>query len=229
MKTMTKSLMIGIAILGIAGSLSAATISYTTTTPISGAGTANGSFFLPKFDDNGGTLTLESVELYVTAKSWGGWYEIDNEGDASGSATLGVGTTITVSGPYVLIVTNQPSFSATDNSISADTDIAVDFAGTDWFRVVGPDESSANEESDSHSTTQNLANYYGPGDLTFNYNTNNITSATTDGIGPFDTNSSPANWEFEATVIYTYTPEPGTMALLATGGVLFLVRRRRSR
>ena len=200
------------------------------------AGTG-GNFQLSKFDPSLGTL--QSVLLSVTGYSIGGVNQIDNESATdAGTATLTIGSTVTViSGADSMTVVVLPSETVT-GSVTTDTDVAPDFAGTDFLGISGSTSQDTKTKAPGDVTP-----YIGPGNITFNFTSSGNTGFNFDApldimdfIGnPVGLNSANPRYYIEATVTYQYqdsppqVPEPGTLGMAAVLGSLALARLRRSR
>ncbi len=210
----------------------AETVQYSATLDNGGsnyAAGAAGSFQLPQFDPALGTLT--SMAMEVTGNSLGGYIRTDNEsGTDSGNTTVSLGMQITVAGPGSLSVLAFPRVTAT-RTLTSDTDVAPDFAGTDFVGIDMPDLTDTQSGSPSA-----LQDYVGLESVTYSFASQGETGYNfqfpldlvdffgSDGIG-IQTQASTFN--FQATVTYTYDaatpiPEPacGTLVSLLLGMIL---------
>ncbi len=199
-------------------SVLADTVSYDTTFSGISVGSSS-SVSLSKFDPSLGPL--QSVLLTLEANTSGGSITWDNESASETHVTLGIGATVTATGPDALAVVAIP-LQTGESDVLADEDGDPDFTGDDAFTV----SSGTGEDSDSDYAT-NFSPYIGAGE-TFNVSLASIveTSVATSG-GQGDSTSSGWVYGGKVTVTYTYTPEPAAMSLVAVGGLALLRRRRR--
>jgi hypothetical protein len=184
---------------------------------------------LPQFDTSQGQLTNVVLTLDVTFS--GGKIQWDNEADVPSTVTLGVGATVSATGPGALALVTNP-LQTDDGSVAADEtdgqgydlDGGGDFAGPDAFTV----DTGCGVDSDTDSPAS-FAAYEGTGNVTID-----VTSATdtflstSGGFGPINT-CLLGSYCGKVSVTYTYVPEPTTLALIAMGGVGLFLRRRRNR
>ena len=197
-----------------------------------GAGTV-GTYTDPQFDDLGGLLTLTKVTLTVTIDGDGGAHAWDNEGGTATTITLGIGSEVRVKGPVPpgsQLVVNPDAFTTVTGPITADTDGAPDFIGTDSLSIIGT--SVTDTRSSFKTGVSDLVPYIGVGLATFSFDGGTSTSGTSALPGPaanlvtFGT----TNFRFTTTLQYEYIPEPSSIALAALGGMGSLaiaIRRRR--
>ena len=176
---------------------------------------------LDQFDTGLGTLT--KVILKIEADTSGGTIQWDNEAENPSTVTLGIGGELTVTGPDALVVVTIP-LQLNSGSVSADEvgDGGGDYAGPDAFAV----SSASGSDTDEEFLTTGFDSYKGTG--TFNVSVESLAEtflSTSGGFGPINPDPGIANGT--VTVIYEYIPEPGTMAMLAVGGIGMLLRRRR--
>lgn len=182
----------------------------------------SGGFTMPSFDTNLGTLL--QVELIVVGSSDGGSNELQNLSANQGSASVKIGTDITVSGPSTLQVLTLPA-SSKAGPVEPYTGTPLVFTGPDAIQVFG----SPSTDTDSDSIFSDFGPYetVGPGTVPFTYGSSANTT-TTASVSPTVAQSSPPTFDFEVTVIYHYTPipEPSTFALLGMGIVCLTAGRR---
>ena len=181
----------------------------------------NTSVTLDQFDTSLGTLT--KVILKIEADTSGGSIQWDNEAGNPSTVTLGIGGELTATGPDALVVIAVP-LQLDSGSVSADeaADGAGDFSGPDAFAVT----TASGNDTDEDSLTSGFDSYKGTG--TFNVSIESVAEtylSTSGGFGPINPQTGIANGT--VTVTYEYIPEPGTMAMLALGGISVLLRRRR--
>jgi hypothetical protein len=192
-----------------------------------------------QFDTRGGTRTLLSVTVSVTQLSWGGYYDVDNDGATTASITARHGTggslNETTGYFYFLPTSSQNPLSTvvtsgglrTLDANDGDATSVYNTGGTDNYRIDGPAKASALVASATDSfTTGNplLAAYQGTGDLSIDYNV--FQDSTHTGEGALYYSGGPASAQTVITVTYNYVPEPTSMALLAIGCAVLGLRRR---
>ena len=215
--------------------VSASTISFETDPAISGdISPDSGTLSLSQFDPSWGTLEIVKLELF--GESWGGYYEIDNEGGAGTLNSISIGSEMGLSNDTLGadLVSTIPEKESLDIDIAADSDAAPDFAGSDWYRITGPDSSNKSTDDDSQiwasfmsSPFDDVSDFIGVGNMVFDWNSETYTSSS-QNFTPFQAQADTANYSFIGKVTYTYTgpgpspiPEPATM-LLFGGGLLGL-------
>ncbi|MFO0949269.1 MAG: choice-of-anchor E domain-containing protein [Planctomycetota bacterium] len=231
-------------VLSLTGSVSAGTISY------------NGSFgprsfgfgpqaliTLPLFDPSLGVLTEVAIK-FVTSTS-GGTIRWDNESELPTSVTLGIGSRTRAQLPGGGNVTAQaaPS-SGVFPLVSADSDGAPDFSGSDAVKLIG---GSASAEGQTVVTGSDTSPYVGPGNfdvlIDSEVDTTIITNGGSGASDLGDENDPDGTVEGEVEITYTYedptenngpevahTPEPASLAIWGLGGLgMFLLMRRRNR
>jgi hypothetical protein len=187
------------------------------------AGGTSGNFSVPQFNGPG---TLTSVELTVTGDSYDGSNALQNLSEEPGTATVEIGSNITVSGPSSLVVLTQPNQSAT-GPVTANVNPPINYTGTDAISITGT--SSSDTESDSITAPPtDLTPYVGAGDVTVDYSSN-VNNYATSTVSPEISGSTPPTYNFTATVTYTYSvPEPASLGLIVAALPLLAARRRRN-
>lgn len=169
---------------------------------------------------------LTKVTVQVTGNSHGGSNTRDSESIHAGTASVTIGSNITVSGPASLIVLTQP-LQTNSGAITADTDTLPDYVGTDSIMVTGTNST----DTQSASLLSGFLAYIGSGNVpfTFTSTTNNASSST---VSPGVTYDLPPTFDFVASVTYEYaasvpTPAalPAGLGLMAVAGLLKRFRR----
>jgi len=188
-----------------------------------------GEFSLPQFDDWGGTRILEAVTLRVRADFFGGSNSLDSESLFAGTASVMIGSGLFVDAPLSLSVSLvQPSESSGDMAVTADDEAGFpDFVdaggGDDCVSVAGQDVTDVQSIALTNPP-DDLSAYIGSGTITISFSSS-ITSMASATVGPTWAYVDAPTFCFDAEIIYTYVPEPGTMSVLALGG-LAIVRHR---
>jgi hypothetical protein len=187
---------------------------------------ASGGFTMPSFDTTLGTLF--QVDLDVTGSTEGGSNSLQNLSNNPGTATVTIGTNVTVTGPSLLQVLTFPQSSNT-GPVTAFVGPILDFSGTDSIQVFG----TPAFDTDSSSIFAGFAPFQsvGPGLVNFNYGSAANTASNAD-VAPTVSGTTAPFFGFDATITYHYNPvpEPTTLALAGLGAIgLVVVAARRKR
>lgn len=196
----------------MAGAVQAATVTYTTTTPIPAATTDwSSSLAFQQFNPSLGTLSSVTLKFtgvmntVVTATN-------NSQSDSSGTAKTEIQITVQDNGGNLLAPT-------------------IDLFSPLLSYVLAPGQSTTSGQliktgnsSSLYSSADILAEFTGPGSIILPASTFSQTSLTNTGGNTYASQTSTAS--LTGQVIYEYAvPEPATLSLLALGGLA--LRRRR--
>jgi hypothetical protein len=200
----------------------------------------NGSLTFNQFYDNGGAWTLQSIEVSLTLQASGGYIRIDNDSSvpASFSFTFGAGGVLSSTDVNLSDSLNQPVPGQVAVYRSQSFNLAGNVGdGTGDYDPTPPDGALYNGNIVTDTNVGFIGNYYwdkgtegflGTGTYDVNYSV--WQHFTYDVFGGIEFKSIPANASGLVTVLYTYDtiPEPATIALLCTG-LIFLLKRKRKK
>ena len=179
--------------------------------------TGDQSLTFDQFDSLGGSLTLLSVRIDLDATISADNVTITNNGTSP--ADYGAKFKADISG--VDSVSGALSASVTDIIVlSGLQNIAGGGGSYDFGSLV------SQKGMDDNTLTTGLIGFIGAGTYTFDISGSNVEAAIVGGFGSASLTYDNFKAFGDATITYTYLPEPGAMVLLATGG-LALIRRRR--
>ncbi|NOU35336.1 MAG: choice-of-anchor E domain-containing protein [Kiritimatiellaceae bacterium] len=229
---MKKILILISALLVAAGTLQAATITQTKT--FSGSPNYSSILTFNKFDDAGGTYTLNSIFVSVVLNTAAGAsLGIDNDGQnpASGTASFGSNGGITAS-DVTLLKQNFSTFYGTLVSTSSkQMTLAADDGDSTTFSTSGTDYDALVTSATSVSDNAYLSSavfdqYKGNGTYTVTYGVNQYLSMGAFSGAQFQGN--PVSADGSMSIQYNYTiPEPASASLTALIFVAgFWIRRR---
>ena len=210
------------------------------------AGGPDGAFSLPQFDDSDPLITLQAVVFHVDATMYNAVHVLDNESpfEAPGSYVL-IGAEVNVDSqtPASPLSGHVDTEARTDgtlqpNEVNSPTNGIPPDVGDVPNYMSGKDKLTAAFSvngvfaSDDQELLKwqgdNLNPFIGLGQVGFEYDSDLNTEAVAT-VTPVITWAIPAEFEFQAEVLYVYSilPEPASIGLLALGLPLLPLRRHR--
>lgn len=228
---------IGLAIVALVVSATAVNAGVITQTiPFSGTPSYSSTLTFNKFDNQGGTLTLQSVFVSVNLNANGGALRLDNDATTPASGSVEFGAEASISSSVSMIdagfmqIFQAGDIKATGGagvSLGAD-DGDAEVGGTPFFSYAGTDYGNYAGGAVSDGDFGNVnslvfGQYIGTGTFTVTVNTSQV--ANYGSLGGVFAQIDPLTTSGSFTVEYNYIPEPATAALLAIGGLLFVRRR----
>ncbi len=185
-----------------------------------------------QFDDAGGTLTLQSIQVIFSLEVQGGQLVLDNDGELAASGSYEFGAKGDISSTDVSLV--NASFLPVTSELGAVHGDSFSLAanigdGAGDYDPNGPDgmEYNGSTENDSDSgyiSPLVFADYIGTG--TYDIDADVTQWQDFGGVSGIEWAVNPVSASGCVKVIYNYIPEPATLSVLALGG-LALIRRRK--
>jgi hypothetical protein len=230
------------ALLLVAGSAQAATITQTHTIAAHGPGSTldpwTDAWSFNQFDTQGGVRTLNSIRVQFTLQAWGGYIGSDNDGSttANGDISLDVNGRLTSSD--VTLQNTSKNFiwdnilirqrSTVNLAVNDGDGTGYQADGTDWNLLSGPVEESANSTSaDGYIRSTLFADYIGASTFSMNFTSTQVQNLLSGGSVESVISPQSAKGLVSITYDYTQIPEPASasMAILVLIAG-FWVRRR---
>jgi len=204
------------------------------TKPFSGTPDFTEDLTFDKFDDQGGTLTLLSIEVIHTLNVNGGQLILDNDGvdPAVGTFIFGAAGAISSLDVSLLDSLLQPVTGQLSATHSGPFNLAGNVGdGAADYDPSPPDGMQYNggvkTDSDSGFISSTVfAQYTGAGTYDIKAGVNQ--GAAFGGLSGIEWAVTPVTSSGEVTVIYNYVPEPATLSLLGISGLAMIRRRRRA-
>jgi hypothetical protein len=233
---MKKNLLIIVALLVVAGSLQAESITQTNTF----SGTPNYTSLLTfnKFNTMGGirTLTGVNVSIFLLTEAQGS-VGVDNDGASPASGTNTMGTTLNVvkhigSDNPLILDENDNGFSTIYSTTSKDMSLAADDGDAGTYSTSGLDYDVMNIiESQSSSSMAIGSAYWGKyqanGSATFVFDATVFQFTDLSSFGGAQVLINPMYARGNVVVTYNYIPEPATASMMALVALVgFWIRRR---
>ncbi len=208
----------------------------TQTLPYGGTPDYSQTLTFNQFDDLGGTLTLESIFVSALLNVQGGALRCDNDAQTPASGAIEFGAQAVVGSSVPLIdALFQQIFQPGDIKATGGTllnlspdDGDAEVGGTAYFSYQGQDYGFyvGGSPTDGDSGWVNpvvFGQYIGLGTFTITMDGTQV--ADYGSLGGVQAQIDPLTTGGEVTVVYTYSPEPATLGLLALAGLVACRRR----
>ncbi|MCK4753079.1 MAG: PEP-CTERM sorting domain-containing protein [Planctomycetes bacterium] len=220
----------------VVASANATTITQTQIQTFSGIPNMSPVLTFDQFDDTGG-LTLISIEIIFGMDITGGQISLDNDGANSAAGTLSLSATGAISSSDVWLLNassldipmDLSTTTGTAFNLAADNGDGLgvyDFTGPDGMIYVG---TATNDTSSDFvgSAYYDFAgrSYIGTG--AFDITADIMSFYAYGAIGGIEVGITPVSASGDVEIIYTYTPEPATLSLMAFGSMVLIRKRRR--
>jgi hypothetical protein len=230
---MTKRFLIFLAAALFVAAVPAFALTITQTKDFNGISNFSRNLTFNKFNNNGGSYTLNSIQVTVALNVNGGQITIDNDGESPASGTYAFGATTTilsldvnlVNSSFYLIqgnarATHTDTFDLEGNV--GDTTFEIDPNSPDGMQYWGTLESDSKTDFVGSSA---WAGYTGLGTYDIFVSTEHTAEILSDDNYIYFFATPATSWG-SVTITYDYTvPEPATIALLCTG-LVFLLKRK---
>jgi opacity protein-like surface antigen len=227
---MKQLLTIAAALMICSAAASAATISETES--FSGTPNLTQTLNFDQFDDQGGTLTLQSIQVTISMQVCDGQLVLDNDGEQAASGTFEFGAKADIASTDVSLVdsTLQPVTAELEaihtGSFSLDANVG---DGLNDYDSSAPDGMLYTGGTEADSDTGMIASAAFPGYIgtgTYDIDVSATQWSDFGGVSGIEWAVSPVTASGTVTVTYCYVPEPASMGLLSLGGLALLRRRR---
>jgi len=218
-------------VLALGSVASAAAI--TQTQNFNGTPNFNSVLTFQEFDDQSGSLTLQSIEVIFSVTVTGGQLVLDNDGDDPASGTFEFGAKGSISSTDVSLVdgSSQPVTDELESihsqAFSLDGNVG---DGSGDYDPSSPDgmsyDGGTENDSDSGFVGSHVFGQY-TGTSTYDITASLSQWQDFGGISGIEWAVSPVSASGSVRVIYNYIPEPASLGLLCLGGLALIRRRRR--
>jgi len=230
---MTKRFLVFFAAILSVSALQVSAFTIPQTKYFSGTPSMSGSLTFNQFDNYGGTLVLQSIDISLTLQASGGYFKIDNDNTSPVSGTFEFGANATIIGATDVILKDSfsqdiPAQAAAYHSgvFNLEADVGDD---TGDYDPTGPDGMFYNGGIENSTTSGSIGNafwssgnkgFMGIGTYNINFSVIQRAYCSVSGI-EYQSSPPPSTFGF-VTVLYTYepVPEPATIALLSLGIVM---------
>lgn len=229
---MTKRFLVFFAAILSVSALQVSAFTIPQTKYFSGTPSMSGSLTFNQFDNYGGTLVLQSIDISLTLQASGGYFKIDNDNTSPVSGTFEFGAKGNISSTDVHLL--NASSDNIPGEVGAYHSEAFSLSGnvgdgTGDYDPTGPDGMFYNGGIENSTTSGSIGNafwssgnkgFMGIGTYNINFSVIQRAYCSVSGI-EYQSSPPPSTFGF-VTVLYTYepVPEPATIALLSLGIVM---------